>query len=484
MTPSLLALIALPGVLALVLPLVGRWPNIREAMSLLTGGVLLAGVASWIAPVMAGARESITLLEMVPGISISFTLEPLGLLFALVASCLWIVTTVYALGYMRGNNEAHQTRFFVCFALAIFAAIGVAFSGNLVTLFIFYEILTLSTYPLVTHKGTDTARNGGRVYLGVLLTTSIGFLLPAIIITWVVAGTIDFTLGGVLEGNLRPGLAALLFALFLFGVGKAALMPFHRWLPAAMVAPTPVSALLHAVAVVKVGVFSVLKITVYIFGIDFAESGGFTQPMMWVAAFTVLAASVVALRKDNLKARLAYSTVSQLAYIVLGATLATRLGIVGGAMHIVTHAFGKITLFFCAGAIYTALHKTLVSELDGLGRVMPFTFVAFAIASLSIIGLPPLGGMWSKWYLMSSAAATGELFLIAILAISSLLNIVYLLEIPLRGFLFASPRPYTPGVQEAPLACVLPLCATAAGCVVLFVFPEPLLALLAPWTST
>lgn len=479
MTPSLTLLIALPGAGALLIAALGRWPNLREAASLVIGTALFAGVASWVTPVMAGARPSLTWVEMLPGISISFTLEPLGLLFALVASGLWVLTTIYAIGYMRGNRETHQTRFYVCFALAIAAAMGVSLAGNLITLFVFYEALTLSTYPLVTHKGTDAARNGGRVYLGVLLTTSIGLLLPAIIITWLVAGSIDFIPGGVLEGHLRPGLAAGLFALFLFGVGKAALMPFHRWLPAAMVAPTPVSALLHAVAVVKAGVFAVLKITVYIFGIDFAATGGVTTPMMWVAAFTLLSASIIALSKDNLKARLAYSTISQLAYIVLGATMATSLGILGGATHIVMHAFGKITLFFCAGAIYTAAHKTLVSELDGLGRVMPFTFGAFLIAALSIIGLPPLGGTWSKWYLMLGALEAGQIVLLLVLAISSLLNIAYLLPIPARGF-FLTGKNQPPAMAEAPLACVAPLCLTAVACVVLFFFTGPILRLIEP----
>lgn len=476
----MLWLIAIPALAALLVALTGRWPNLRESISLAASVILFAGVASWVGPVLAGARPTLTLVEMLPGISLGFALEPLGLMFALVASGLWVVTTLYAIGYMRGNSEKHQTRFFLCFALAIAAAMGVAFSGNLITLFVFYEMLTLSTYPLVTHKGNDAARNGGRVYLGILLTTSIGFLLPAIVFTWVAAGTLDFTPGGILEGNIRPGLAAALFALFLFGVGKAALMPFHRWLPAAMVAPTPVSALLHAVAVVKAGVFTVLKITVYIFGIDFASAGGFTTPMMWVAAFTLIVASVIALTKDNLKARLAYSTVSQLAYIVLGATMATSLGILGGATHIVMHAFGKITLFFCAGAIYTAMHKTLVSELDGLGRVMPFTFAAFFIAALSIIGLPPMGGTWSKWFLMTGALDAGHVVLIAVLAVSSLLNIAYLLEIPLRGFFKSSPAGNR-GVREAPLLCVLPLCFTALCCIALFIYPGPLLALLSAW---
>ncbi|MBO9470973.1 monovalent cation/H+ antiporter subunit D family protein [Endozoicomonas sp. G2_2] len=475
-------LVGFPAVMSLAVAASGRWPNLRETVSIATSIALFAGVASFIGPVTAGARPSVTLLEVLPGIGLTFTLEPLGLLFALVASGLWSLTTLYAAGYMRGNEEHAQTRFFVCFALAISAAIGIAFAGNLLTLFIFYEMLTLSTYPLVTHHGDTESRNGGRVYLGILLTTSIGFFLPAIIITYLVSGSITFTAGG-LFGN--AGLSVLgagaLYVLFLYGTGKAALMPFHRWLPAAMVAPTPVSALLHAVAVVKAGVFIVLKLTVYVFGVDYLAETGASQLMMWVAAVTVLGASLIAMTRDNLKARLAYSTVSQLSYIVLGATMASSLGILGGGMHIAMHAFAKITLFFCAGAIYTATHRKYVSELDGLGYAMPITFSAFFIASLSLVGIPPMGGIWSKWYLMEGAADAGQSALIVVLAISSLLNIVYLLEIPTRAF-FHNPRPDTPRRwQEAPWACVIPLSITAAGSIVWFLYPLPFLQLLAPW---
>mgnify|MGYP001972250232 CR=1 FL=1 len=475
-------LVAFPALMSLLVAACGRWPNVRESVSVATAALLFAGIALFIDPVTSGERPSLTLFEVLPGIGLTFTLEPLGLLFALVASGLWPLTTIYAAGYMRGNEEHAQTRFFVCFALAISAAIGIAFSGNLLTLFIFYEMLTLSTYPLVTHHGDVESRNGGRVYLGILLTTSIGFFLPAIIITYLITGSITFDEAGLFgEAGLSVLGAGALYALFLYGTGKAALMPFHRWLPAAMVAPTPVSALLHAVAVVKAGVFIVLKLSVYVFGVQFLADTGASELMMWVAAFTVLGASLIAMTRDNLKARLAYSTVSQLSYIVLGATMASSFGILGGGMHIAMHAFAKITLFFCAGAIYTATHRKYVSELDGLGYAMPITFTAFFIASVSLIGIPPMGGIWSKWYLMEGAADSGHTAIIMVLALSSLLNIVYLLEIPTRAF-FHNPRPDTPrNWHEAPWACVIPLSITATGCIVWFFYPLPFLKLLAPW---
>jgi multicomponent Na+:H+ antiporter subunit D len=475
----------LPLLGALFIALNGHRPNVREAITLGTAGSVFALVAGLVPHVTAGEGVAFRFVEMLPGLTLALRVEPLGMLFGLVASGLWIATSAYSIGYMRAHHEEHQTRFYVCFAVAISAALGVAFAANLVTLFVFYEVLTLSTYPLVTHHGTPEAIRSGRVYLGILLTTSVGFLLLAIVWTWHLSGTLDFRPGGILEGRVDGGMATVLMGLYAFGTGKAALMPFHRWLPAAMVAPTPVSALLHAVAVVKAGVFTILKISVYVFGIDFLRSTHASEWLAWVAAFTILAASLVALTKDNLKARLAYSTVSQLSYIVLGAALADRWGVIGGGMHILTHAFGKITLFFCAGAFMVAAHKTKVSEMAGIGRQMPFTLAAFLVGSLSVIGLPPMGGSWSKFALALGAARAGEVALVGVLMVSSLLSIGYLLPVVVKGF-FAGPAEAPAGhasgggLREAPAFCVVPLCATALGCVALFFLADDVYRLLSP----
>ena len=262
----------------------------------------------------------------------------------------------------------------------------------------------------------------------------------------------------------------------MFGIGKAALMPFHRWLPAAMVAPTPVSALLHAVAVVKAGVFSVVKVIVYIFGIDTLARAGITDWLMGVAGFTIVAASVVALKSDNLKRRLAYSTVSQLSYVVLAAALLAPLSIVGAVLHIAAHALGKITLFFAAGAIYTAAHKTEVSQLDGIGRRMPWTMAAFAIGALSMIGLPPAAGFISKWYMLSGAMAGSHWVAAAVIVGSTLLNAGYFLPIVYRAF-FLAPEAGHAAHGEAPWPMVIALTATAIGTVLLFFLPDVPLAL-------
>jgi multicomponent Na+:H+ antiporter subunit D len=471
---ALLVGVLLPVAGALVVLLLGAWPNAREAATLLTGTALFGVVWSLVDPVMGGARPRFDLVEVVPGIQLALEIEPLGLLFALVASFLWIVTSLYAIGYMRGHHEENQTRFYFFFAIAIAGAMGVAFSANLFTLFAFYEVLTLCTFPLVTHHQTDEAKRAGRVYLGILLSTSVVLQLLAIIWTWHLAGTVEFAAGGILAGTASAGVLGAILVLYVFGVGKAAVMPFHRWLPAAMVAPTPVSALLHAVAVVKAGVFTVLKVAVYVFGLDLLSSLAASAWLAWAAAATIILGSLVAFTKDNLKARLAYSTISQLSYIVLGAMLANSWGLIGGGMHIAMHAFGKITLFFAAGAIMVAAHETDISRMKGLGRTMPVTFGAFFVGSLSIIGVPPAGGSWSKWFLGLGTLEAGQVGLLAVLMVSSLLGLYYLLEVPVKAFFAAPPEDAhrEPGIHEAPIPSLIAIMITAAATVGLFVWPE------------
>ena len=468
---ALIGVVVVPLLGALAVMLAGSRPNLREAMSLAAGVILLALVVRLLPRALSGDWPAAVLAEPIPGLSLAVSAEPLGVLFGLIASFLWIVTTVYSIGYMRGHGEAHQTRFYTFFAVAMGCTMGVAFADNLFTLFVFYEVLTLSTYPLVTHAGTQEARQGGRTYLGILMATSMGFLLLAVVWTWKLTGNVSFTSGGILGGAASPLVIGVLFALYVVGIGKAALMPFHRWLPAAMVAPTPVSALLHAVAVVKAGVFAILKITVYIFGLDLLRDTGVTDWLLWVAAFTILVASVIALRQDNLKARLAYSTISQLSYIVMGALLVNSTALAGSTLHLATHAFGKITLFFCAGAILVASHKPKVSQLDGLGRQMPWTMGAFFLASLSIVGLPPMGGMWGKWYLALGAIDAGYVVLVGVLMVSTLLNIAYLIPVPIRAFLGKADAGGEIQIREAPIACLIAMGVTVVGCVALFFNP-------------
>jgi multicomponent Na+:H+ antiporter subunit D len=474
MTGATLIILALglPLLAALSIWMVGNHPNQREAVTLSTAVALLLVVLAILPLLLAGLPVGLSLGAPVPGLDIAFAVEPLGMIFACVASFLWIVNSVFSVGYMRGNDEPRQTRFYVCFAIAIAATIGLAFAANLFTLFICYEALTLSTYPLVAHHKNDEARQAGRTYLGILLGSSVVLLLPAIIATWVLTGSVTFTPGGIMAGKVGPVIGGILLLLYLYGIGKAALMPMHRWLPAAMVAPTPVSALLHAVAVVKAGVFTVVKVTVYIFGLDYLRDLAMADVALYLAGFTILTASVIALRQDNLKRRLAYSTVSQLSYVIMAALILSPLSTMGAALHVAVHAFGKITLFMAAGAIYTAAHKTKVSELAGIGRRMPWTMGAFAIGAISMIGLPPAAGFLSKWYMLLGAFEAEQFFAVLVILLSTLLNAAYFLPIVYAAFLKPEvANGYGHDHGEAPLPIVLALVTTGVGTILLFLFP-------------
>lgn len=474
MSPQTLLLTALlsPVAAAVLIPLADRRPNVREAVTLLAALGAFLSSAALAAEVAGGARPEVTLGPLLPGAEIAFAVEPLGALFALVAGALWLVSSVFSIGYMRGNHEPRQTVFYLLFAIAIASTMGVAFAGNLFTLFLFYETLTLATYPLVAHHGTPTAIRGARTYLLTLLGTSIFLLLPAIVITGVLAGTLTFAPGGILAGTASAPVLGILMALFLFGVGKAAVMPVHVWLPAAMVAPTPVSALLHAVAVVKAGVFTIVKVVVYVFGVDLLSDIGARDWLVIVAGFTVIAASITALRQTNLKRMLAYSTISQLSYVILGAAILTPVSVTGAVFHIAAHAVAKITLFFAAGSVSTAAHVTDISELRGIGRRMPWTMGAFAVAALSMVGLPPTAGFIGKWFMLTGAIESGQWVAVTVLVISTVLSAGYLLPIVWTAFL--APQDggsRTLGRGEAPWPIVLALTLTAAGTVLLFFLP-------------
>jgi multicomponent Na+:H+ antiporter subunit D len=468
-------LIPLAG--ALVIALLGRWPNIREAATLLTATVLFGCVVRVLFGLTHGEAIEVRFVELYDGLSISFTTEPLSILFALIASGLWVVTSVYAIGYMRGAGEKNQTRFYTCFALSIFGAMGVAFAANLLTLFIFYEVLTLATFPLVTHKGNAAAKAGGRTYLGVLMGTSIFFLLPAIIWIYALTGTLDFRTGGILAGTIGPAASTVLLALFVFGVAKAAVIPVHAWLPAAMVAPTPVSALLHAVAVVKAGVFTLTKVVIYTFGTDFLINVPFESLAIYLAGFTIVAASSIALMQTNLKRLLAYSTISQLSYIVMATMALAPYSEVGAAIHIAAHALGKITLFFTAGAIYVASKKTDITQLNGIGRRMPFTMAAFAIGALSMIGVPPTAGFVSKWFIIAGAFQLENYFVLAVMVIATALNAAYFLPIIFNAFFKQEDEAPVKTHGEAPLSMVSALSFTAVLTLLFFLFNGPVLEL-------
>ena len=471
--PLLAAVVSLAAVPLIVLA-GQRRRNLREGVTFAAGLIKFALVVSMLGVILDGKVIEYSLCEVLPGLEIAFRVDAFGMLFALVASTLWLATSAYSIGYMRGLVEHSQTRYFAFFAVALSATIGVAFSANLFTLYLFYEMLSLATYPLVTHHQEREARVSGRKYLTYILGTSIALVLPAMLIIYNLTGTLDFNSAGLLAGTASRELLLVLLLMFVFGFAKAGIMPFHGWLPAAMVAPTPVSALLHAVAVVKVGVFSIFRITTGVFGIDLLKSMQLNDIVLVIAGITVIVASLIALSQDSLKRRLAFSTIGQLSYIVMGAALLSPKGLTGGMLHIAMHAFGKITLFFCAGAIFVATGKKYISEMVGIGRQMPVTMFAFLIGSLSVIGLPPTGGFISKWFLLLGTLEAEQTTMLVVLLGSSLLNAAYFLPIVYKAF-FCTPEESMFGdkIQEAPTWCVVPLVLTALVSIIMFFYPQP-----------
>lgn len=454
-----------------------KLPNVREGCSVVAGIVKFLLVVSMVPAVLAGNTITYTLWSLTPGVPIiAFRVDALGLLFGATASFLWILTTFYSIGYMRALKEHAQTRYYVCFAITLSATMGVAFASNLVTLYLFYELISFSTYPLVAHKETDEAFDKGNKYVFYLLMTSKALLLASFL-SYALSGTFDFKPNGMFPSDANPTLLTLTYFLFLVGIGKAAIMPFHAWLPAAMVAPTPVSALLHAVAVVNTGIFCVLRMMFHVFGVELMKELNLGVITAVIACFTIIMASLYALTRDNLKALLAYSTISQLSYMVLGGALLTPGGMASGIIHIANHALGKITLFLCAGSIYVASHKTKVSELNGIGKRMPFTMAAFALGALSLIAFPPLGGFISKWYLTMGAIEAEQYSIIAVLVASTILNACYFMPIVYAAFFRDLPPGEKAERQEAPIVMVVPLALTAIGILVAFFSPSMFLDL-------
>jgi len=470
--------------LAVIIPLFGslvvmtlkNHPNLREFVSFCAAVLLFIMVISFFPSIKAGEMPTYTIFHLLPGLSVSLRADALSMVFAIIASFLWMISVFYAAGYMRAHEEKNQTRFNACFALAIFGAIGVAFSGNFFTMYLFYEIVSICTYPLVAHSQNEAGYNGARKYIIYLTSTAKLFLLPAMILIFVLVGNLDFATNiktGIFPAGVDKPIVVILFFLCLFGMAKNGVMPFHHWLPGAMVAPTPVSALLHAVAVVKVGVFSTTRVMLYVFGTDLLHSLHLDITGAYIVSATIILASMIALTKDNLKERLAYSTISQLSYILVGVFLisASGIGITGGIIHIANHAFAKITLFWCAGAIFVASHKTQVSEMDGLAKKMPVTMTAFTVGAFSMIGMPLFAGFVTKWFLVQGAMEISQWWIVGFLMFSTILNAGYFLPPIYAAFFRPLPAGQTPERQEAPLAMIIPISITA--CITMYLFLNP-----------
>ncbi|HEY0633870.1 MAG TPA: proton-conducting transporter membrane subunit [Gammaproteobacteria bacterium] len=476
---AVLASSLLPGLVIFLLP--ESWSGARTALNLFAALAKLVLVAILLAGVQAGEEFGVR-FAVLPGLDLALKADALGLLFITLSALLWLFTTLYAIGYLEGSP--HRSRFFGFFSLCVTATMGIAMAANLFTFFIFYELLTLATFPLVVHRGSKEAMRGGTIYLAYTLGGG-ALLLAGIVWLHHLLGHTEFAHRGVasaLAGDYG-GELQIIFLLMIAGVGvKAALVPLHGWLPQAMVAPAPVSALLHAVAVVKAGAFGIVRIVDEIYGIEFAQSLGLLAPLAFAAALTILWGSLRALMQDDLKKRLAFSTVSQIAYITLGVALFGPVGTIGGLVHLVHQGVMKITLFFCAGNYAETLGIHQVSKMNGVGRRMPLTTLAFTIAALGMIGVPFTAGAVSKHWLMEGAEAAGMHWAVWVLWTSSLLNAAYFLPILWRAWLRSAPQqwpqehiPARRG-RETHLLLLVPPLVTAAAVIAAALFAD------APWS--
>jgi multicomponent Na+:H+ antiporter subunit D len=470
-----------PLVAAPSIVLLRRHPNLRESATLIAAVAQFAVIFSMAPAIVGGDRLICRIIDIGIGIEVGYRVDAFGLIFAITSSFLWILVSLYSIGYMRTLNEHAQTRYYFMFALAIFSAVSIAFSENLVTFYIFYEALTLSTYWLVAHHEDEATFAATRKYLAYLLVSG-WFLFAAVVLTHALAGTTRFADGGILNLASAPrSTMIILFALFALGSMKAAWMPFHAWLPSAMVAPTPVSSLLHAVAVVKAGVFGFVRIVCHVFGVDLIGTLGLGIWLAVVASVTMIVGSFFAIGEDNLKRRLAYSTISQLSYILFGVALLSPSGVKGAMLHIPFHGFMKITLFLCAGAIMVVTGKKQISQLAGIGKQMPVTLLAFTIGAIGMCGAPPVAGFISKWFLCLGTLEAGLVIFLAVILISSLLDVIYFFPIVKTAFFDRPPGSCSTsgkGIGNLEMArplylfMVIPLALTAFFSVVFCFFPE------------
>ena len=479
----LLAVIC-PMIAAPCIFLSGKRPNIREGITILAAVIQFAVIISMAPVVMDGAVITFSIINIGAGIELGYRVDAFGLIFAITSSFLWILVSLYSIGYMRSLDEHAQTRYYFMFALAIFSAVSIALSANLVTFYIFYEALTLSTYWLVAHHEDKEAFTATRKYLVYLLSSG-WFLFAAVVLTYAISGTTRFADGGILsQASASEFTLIILFVLFALGSIKAAWMPFHSWLPSAMVAPTPVSALLHAVAVVKAGVFGFVRIVCHVFGIELIGELGIGIWLGAVASITMILGSFFAIGEDNLKRRLAYSTISQLSYILFGVALLSPFGVKGAMVHIPFHGFMKITLFLCAGAIMVVTGKKEISQMAGVGKQMPVTMLAFTIGALGMCGAPPVSGFISKWFLGLGTIQAGTWIFLLVILVSSLLDVIYFFPIVRTAF-FDTPAGAVGAAaadggkirnleMERPLYLfmIVPLALTALFSVIFFFFPD------------
>ena len=443
----------------------------EKRRNIFVGTVIFMNLLFVIYLVTSFGEISLHLIKINEFLDIYFKVDKLSIFFSLLASVLWAFTSIYAMEYMK--HEGKEKRFFAYFIITLGVTLGIAFAGNLITLYLFYELLTLATFPLVIHSGSKEALKSGKKYL-IYSFAGATVALLGMLILFSLTNNLTFIPGGIVKGNLleHKNLYFVIYVAMFVGFGvKAALVPFHSWLPEAMVAPTPVSSLLHAVAVVKSGIFAITRVTYYVFGAEAVRITGANKYLIILVIISILMGSFLALHQENLKKRLAYSTISQLGYILLGILLLNKNAFIGAMMHLLNHAVIKITLFFCVGAIMYTTGKTKISEINGLGKSMNITMWCFTVSAISLIGIPPTNGFISKWFLAEGALVEGKVAFLAILLLSALLTALYLLPISIAAF-FTKENNEVIVKKEAPLKMLIPIICITIITIFLGLFPN------------
>ncbi len=472
-----------PAATALLVLALSRPPGLRDVVHI--GGALAVAAAALFVASAAGQGETarIVLARPLPNVDLAFSIEPLGALMGALISVLGFAHAAHAAGIVRATQEKAPARLMAFLSLALAAAMAVAFSANLFSLFVSYQALILATFPLVAHRGDEDARRAARTYLATLLAGSIGLLLPALVWTYAIAGALDFQPGGMLAGRVDTFTANALLVLFVFGIGMAATPPLHRWLAASSNAPNPAVVSIHAVTVLPAGGIGLLKVFALVFGGALAEARIASFALLVLVGVGMCVAALIALSKQDLRERLSYSCMAQSLAVAMGGLLALPVGLFAAALQVVALSCAAATLTMAVGTVAAATGRTSVADYAGLGRVMPWTFAGFALASASMIGLPPFSGAWAKLWLITAASAAGLTWAAGLAALAAVLTFAHLGPLAAHALAGRAPTDAFKRPDGASILLAAPVIFSAAATLWLLLLADPLASFLAPiWT--
>lgn len=482
---ALLGAIGAPVLQALLVLALARPPGLRDVIHIGFSLFVAACAFSLLGAAAQGETARVVLARPLPNVDLAFSVEPLGALAAAVIAGLGALHALHAVGVVRAKQERAPALLLALIALASSATMAAAFSANLFSFFVAYQALTLAAFPLVAHRGDDESRKAARTFLATLLVSSIGLFMPAMIWTYALAGALDFQPGGVLAGRVSALTANALLAMFVLGLAPTAIPPMHRWLPASYVAPSPALVAIQALAVLPMGGVGVLKIAAFVFGPALHDAAAAARLLIVLAGTGMCAAALIALAKQDIRERLAYSCMAQSLAVTMGALLALPAGLFAAALQVTALACSAATLTMAAGSTEAVTGRRAVVDYAGLGRVMPWTFAGFAVASASMIGLPPFAGAWAKLWLITAAASAGLWWAAALAGVAAILTFAHLAPLAANALAARAPTDAFKRPDGASILLVAPVVLSAAATLWLLVLADPLASFLAPtWTPT